>query len=109
MLNIKNKELLGDVMDEAIKTANTHSPSEAVRERWVAAIIKAGTLLASGELPHIQFDRKTGTALFAAPGKLYVSNGTCQCQAYSIDHRPCYHRALARLVTRYYEQESANV
>lgn len=66
---------------------------------WQTAIAKAKQQLE--ENPYIHFD---GSALLilSPSGEIYSANVTCQCKAYQ-NHKPCWHRAAARLVERYNE------
>lgn len=68
--------------------------------RWQTAIAKAKQQLEGN--PYIHFD---GHALLilSDSNEIYSANGTCQCAAYVNGHKPCWHRAAARLVKRYVE------
>ena len=68
--------------------------------RWQTAIAKAKQQLESN--PFLHFD---GDALLilSDSNEIYSANGTCQCKAFEFG-KPCWHRAAARLVTRYNER-----
>ena len=67
--------------------------------RWEVAIAKAKQQIESN--PYMSFD---GHALLvlSPSGEIYTANGTCQCKAYRCG-QPCWHRAAARLVERYFK------
>ncbi len=68
--------------------------------RWQTAIAKAKQQIE--ENPYLHFD---GSALLilSPSGEIYSANGSCQCRAFT-NGQPCWHRAAARLVTRYNER-----
>ncbi len=41
--------------------------------------------------------------ILSESNEIYSANGTCQCKAFA-HGKPCWHRAAARLVTRYNER-----
>jgi SWIM zinc finger len=67
--------------------------------RWEIAIVKAKRQLE--ENPYMSFDGRALLVL-SPSGEIYTANGTCQCRAYR-NGQPCWHRAAARLVERYFE------
>jgi hypothetical protein len=71
----------------------------------VNAIIKAGNLIQTGDLTFWTFDAETGELLLLSNSNAtYSANGTCQCRAFTDFQRPCWHRAAARLLARYFAQ-----
>jgi hypothetical protein len=82
--------------DEATARGGKHS------RRWQTAIAKAKQQLESN--PFLHFD---GDALLilSDSNEIYRSNGACQCRAYA-NGQPCWHRAAARIVSRYNEETS---
>lgn len=92
MLNL-NQETLQQITQEAFDRAQGS-------RRWQTAIVKAKQQLESN--PYLSW--QDGGLLILSPESLeiYTANGTCQCKAYEHGF-PCWHRAAARLVTRYNE------
>jgi hypothetical protein len=108
MLELTNNKLLSHVVDEAIQAAVAHSNTDQVREAWVRAILKAANLMQTGDLTFWQFDKELGElTLLSQSNNSYIANGTCECKAYSDFHIPCWHRAAARLLARYYAEEES--
>lgn len=89
--------VLTRVTDKAMRDAADHP-------RWLAAIGKAVVQLLSN--PYMERDADHGGLLIGSPsGRVYTSNGVCQCEAYQFN-RPCWHRAAARLVRLHDEQQA---
>lgn len=84
------------------KLKNSRKPTS-----WIKAIEKAIAEIYAN--PFIAYDTETHTLLMLslASNRIYVANGTCECKAYE-KHKPCYHRAIARLFERYLESEGIN-
>lgn len=95
MLNVNQ-----DKMNEVIQRAFDQVSGD---RRWETAIARAKQQIESN--PFMHFD---GHALLilSDSNEIYSANGTCQCKAYVNGHKPCWHRAAARLVKRY--NETAN-
>ncbi len=92
--------LNADTLNKVVATALT---SAASQPRWINAIERAATELASNPYIEIQGDH----LLIGSPsGNSYESNGVCQCQAYLLGNKPCWHRAAHRLLIRYQQEES---
>lgn len=88
-----NGDKLQSVVDNA-RVAATNSP------RWLRAIDRAAEELTSN--PYIAVTEKGLLILSSTSSNIYTSNGACECRAYEFGN-PCWHRAAARLVQRYYE------
>lgn len=67
--------------------------------RWQNAIAKAVQQVRENHMMH--FDGEA-LLILSDSNEVYTANGTCQCKAY-LHGYPCWHRAAARLVTRYME------
>lgn len=94
MLNL-DQQLLSSVITSALAAASAHP-------RWVAAITRAGEELLSNPWIEAMDDH---TLLIGSPsGRSYLGNGVCQCEAF-LHGQPCWHRACARIWTRYLEAE----
>lgn len=91
MLSV-NEERMALVIQEAFDKVSDS-------RRWQTAIAKAKQQIESN--PYLHFD---GHALLvlSQSGEIYTANGACQCKAYR-QGQPCWHRAAARLVERYFE------
>jgi chloramphenicol 3-O-phosphotransferase len=91
MLNIDPNKLQEVTQEAFDKVADSR--------RWQTAIAKAKSEILNNPYLHLEGD----TLLILSPSnKIYSANGTCQCRAY--EHgQPCWHRAAARLMKRYYE------
>lgn len=76
-------------------------------ERWNKAIEKA--LFEIKNNPSLRYDSENQklTLRSRSSNKKYEANGTCQCMAF-YTKTPCYHRAAARLLQRYYEKLKNN-
>jgi hypothetical protein len=93
MMNL-NQETMREVIAEAFdKTGSL---------RWQMAITRAAQELESN--PFMHYD---GHALIilSESNEVYSANGSCQCKAFA-HGKPCWHRAAARLVTRYNERSN---
>jgi hypothetical protein len=93
-----NQTKLETIIQAAFDAATSGGGRDA--KRWGIAIAKAKQQLESN--PFLHFD---GDALLilSDSNEIYRANGTCQCEAYR-RRQPCWHRAAARIIARYYEQ-----
>jgi hypothetical protein len=101
-----NMELLGKVIAETLASIHIQYESNRLSEgnykRWINAIGKATVEFESN--PFIAWDAENRhLTIWANSNEIYEANGTCQCRAY-LEGFPCYHRALARLIQRYFER-----
>jgi formaldehyde-activating enzyme involved in methanogenesis len=92
MLNI-NESAMQTVAQEAFDKAQGDG-------RWQRAIAKAVQQIR--ENPYIHFDGDAALIL-SDSNEIYTANGTCQCKAFA-NRKPCWHRAMARLLKRYEER-----
>jgi hypothetical protein len=101
-----NNEALGKVVAETLVSVQqqfeSNQLSEGVYKRWIKAIGKATVEFENNPFLSWNFDSKH-LIIWSKSNEIYEANGTCQCRAY-LDGQPCYHRALARLVQRYFER-----
>ena len=88
-----DQDRMQDVIQEAFDKA-------AGNRRWQMAIVKAKQQLESN--PYLHFDGDS-LLILSPSGEIYTANGSCQCQAFR-HGQPCWHRAAARLVCRYFER-----
>lgn len=104
MLNIENKELFGEIVAKAVATAHLTCKSKETAEKWIRAIAKGAATL-DGDTTFVHYQPEDKSLLFwsANSNEIYSANGICQCKAFE-QNQPCYHRAMARLVRRYFER-----
>lgn len=78
--------------------------SSTADTRWLNAIEQAYDFLLNPHTDVISI-AQDGTALIpsATSDTTYAANGVCQCSAFAYGKAPCWHRAAARLITRYTE------
>ncbi|HEX8397675.1 MAG TPA: SWIM zinc finger family protein [Pyrinomonadaceae bacterium] len=100
MYNQLDLQVLGEVVAEALSSIHQ---SGNLEQRWVNAIAKAVVEIENN--PFMHFDQKDKHLILwsQSSGETYTANGTCQCKAFA-QGKPCYHRAAARLLQRYYER-----
>lgn len=71
----------------------------ADQPRWLKAIDKAADELLLN--PYVHFENGTLLVLSSTSGTIYeVTSSICFCQAFWAG-KPCYHRGMHRLITRY--------
>ena len=92
MLNL-NEERMQRIAEQAFDKAGGN-------RRWETAIAKAVSQLRDNPMMH--FDGEA-LLILSDSNEIYSANGVCQCKAYA-SGQPCWHRAAARLVRRYFEQ-----
>lgn len=104
MLEIKNMGIFAETVEHALRINRVRGTRDT-RDRWASAIVKAAALLKSADLTFFEFDRETSSLVLLSPrsNKAYVTGDTCECKAFVDHQQPCYHRALARLLKRYFE------
>jgi len=94
-------------LDTLVNVVDTARQRAANNTRWLHAIEQAYDFLLNPPTDTIRI-AADGTALIpsATSSTTYSANGVCQCQAFA-HHLPCWHRAAARLITRYREELEA--
>jgi hypothetical protein len=101
-----NSEVLGKVAAETLVTVQHQFENKQLTEgcykRWIKATGKATVEFENNPFLAWDLDSKH-LIIWSKSNEIYEVNGTCQCKAY-LDGQPCYHRALARLVQRYFER-----
>ena len=93
MLNL-NEERMRRIAQQAFDKAEGS-------KRWQHAIAKAVGQLRDN--PYVHFDGEA-LLILSDSNEIYSANGTCQCPAFEKGF-PCWHRAAARLVKRYFEAQ----
>lgn len=96
MVNI-NPEIFEQVVVEALAKVKGD-------RRWTRAIHRAIEMLDGN--PYVEFRNDELLVMSDTSFNIYVANGSCQCEAFR-QRQPCKHRALARLLRRYYELVAA--
>lgn len=94
-----DQDKLAAVAAEAI--SKVHASGKNVN-RWINAIAKAVVEIENNPFLHWQPENNSLLVWSQSSSKIYEANGVCQCEAYAQEY-PCYHRAAARLLQRYYE------
>lgn len=101
-----NNEILGKVIAETLvsiqKQYESSQLSESSYKRWIKAVGKATVEFENNSFLTWDAD-KNHLIIWSKSNAVYEANGTCQCPAF-LGGNPCYHRALARLVQRYFER-----
>jgi hypothetical protein len=101
-----NSEVLGKVIAETLVSIQRQFESNQLTEisfkRWINAIGKAAVEFETN--PFLSWDSDSKhLIIWSKSNEIYEANGTCQCRAFE-QGLPCYHRALARLIQRYFER-----
>lgn len=101
-----NNEILGKVIAETLISIHSQYESNKLSERdykrWIKAVGRATAEFETN--PFITWDASNKhLIIWSKSNEIYESNGTCQCKAF-LGNQPCYHRALARLIQRYFER-----
>lgn len=101
-----NSDIFGRVIAETLvsiqKQFENNQISEDNYNRWINAVGKATVEFENNPFLAWDSDCKHLT-IWSKSNEIYQANGTCQCSAFLIG-KPCYHRALARLIQRYFER-----
>lgn len=72
--------------------------------RWRLAIARAWREIRDN--PYMHWDGRSLLVL-SSSGELYAVGLACQCKSYRNGRKPCWHRAAARLLLRYFESSGA--
>ena len=104
--NSINNQIFGKIVAETLvsvqKQYEEQGLSEGSFKRWINAIGKATVEFENN--PFLSWDNEAKhLIIWSKSNEIYEANGTCQCSAFK-GGQPCYHRALARLIQRYFEQ-----
>jgi hypothetical protein len=91
MLHVDERRLLGVIQCAFDRVVGDR--------RWQTAIAKAKQQFESN--PYMHWDGESLLVL-SDSNELYVAGRVCQCTAYRRG-KPCWHRAAARLLRRYFE------
>ena len=100
MIKQINQEIFDAVTTQAKEIVQQHGE---LTDRWFTAIEKAVAEIESNPFMHYDTEQQHLILLSQVTNKTYETNETCQCKAYYVGN-PCYHRAAARLLRRYYEE-----
>lgn len=69
--------------------------------RWQMAIARARRQFESN--PYLHWDGREMLVL-SDSNNIYVAGSACQCKSYRHGKKPCWHRAAARILKRYFER-----
>jgi hypothetical protein len=100
MINQINQDIFEAVITEAKIAIQKQGEME---QRWIKAIEKAVIEIENNPFMHFDSEHQQLVLWSQSSYKTYEANGKCQCKAYYV-RNPCYHRAAARLLQRYYEK-----
>lgn len=84
-------------MREVIRRALANADGDT---RWSAAILRAQREFDIN--PYMHWDGRALLVL-GRSNEVYVAGPACMCKAYRRGRKPCWHRAAARLLSRYHE------
>lgn len=106
MLIISDKKFFCETVADSVAQAHlTFRRKKTLRNRWIKAIAKAAALILEGDTAFLHWDSLSNTLYYWSPesNEIYQSSGeTCQCAAF-LQAKPCYHRAMSRLIKNYFE------
>ena len=103
MLNLVNRAKWQAVVSEAIQNALANCQDDRTAERWVNAIERAAAMVETQPEFISWLPEENAVVIFnTETGGVYEANGVCQCKAFEKGF-PCKHRAMARLVQRYFD------
>lgn len=107
MLEIPDKKFFCEVVAAAVAEAHLNCRSKLLRDRWINAIAKAASVIMEGELTFLHWEPQKQILYFWSPdsNEIYETGETsCACPAFlQTNPKPCYHRAMSRLVKNYFE------
>lgn len=91
---------IAPLMDELCEAHDVAVVRAGHDTRWQNAIDSAwGWLLQQDAVSYDHATHALRVESATEPGKVYISNGDCQCRAFE-QHAACWHRASARLMRR---------
>lgn len=94
---------VAELLDFIVDAVDTARQAAADSPRWLRAIDSAyDFILQQDVLSYDAAAHALRVESASEPGKVYESNGDCQCRAAELGN-PCWHRAAARLVARAFE------
>lgn len=89
------------ILDSLVEVVDAARASEGVSASWLSALNTAyGWLLEQDVIMYDHLRHALFVASATTAGKFYISNGDCQCMAFTAGNGTCWHRAAARLVRR---------
>jgi hypothetical protein len=88
--------------DAAVETAKAAVKDNADSNKWISAIDRAVEM--AHDPGYSITPLADGLEIVKSDGTTYVSNGTCQCEAYQRGLGQCKHRTLAKIVKRMKER-----
>jgi hypothetical protein len=107
MLEITNQTKFKQIISDAICATAETAKNERSAARWINAINKAADLVETqGEFITRNEADKSVLVWNQESNKIYEANGVCQCAAYK-SGMACKHRALAKLLRKYFAPEQA--
>lgn len=103
MLHITDKKFFGEIIADAIVQVHLNCKNPKTRKSWINAIAKGAATL-EGDTTFIHYDVFEQVLLYWSPesNEIYKTDARCECTAF-LKGKPCYHRAMARLIKNYTE------
>lgn len=92
-----NFDVNDELFQQVVETAKRATGGDA---RWCTAIDGAVRMLDGN--PYVHLEGEELLVMSDTSLRTYAANGICQCTAFHFG-QPCKHRALKRLLQRYYE------
>ena len=107
MLEISDQRFFCEVVADAVAESHLNCRSKRLRDRWITAIAKAASVILGGDRTFLHWEPEKQILYFWSPdsNEIYeTSENSCACPAFlQPKPKPCYHRAMSRLVKNYFE------
>lgn len=106
MLNIPDKRFFIEIVADAVAETFLTCSRKSLRERWIRTIAKAAAVILEGDTDFLHWNPQEKILCFWSPdsNEIYDIGTHCQCPAFDQQRpKPCYHRAMSRLVYNYFE------
>lgn len=107
MLEIPDKRFFCEVVADAVAESHLNCRNKRLRDRWINAIAKAASVILEGDRAFLHWEPQKQILYFWSPdsNEIYeAGESSCACPAFlQPNPKPCYHRAMSRLVKNYFE------
>lgn len=107
MLEIPDQKFFCEIVADAVAEAHLNCQSKGTRDRWINAIAKAASVILEGDRTFLHWEPQKQILYFWSPNsnEIYeAGEDSCACPAFlQPAPLPCYHRAMSRLVKKYFE------
>ncbi len=106
MIEIKDTDLFGKVIADALAKVELTVTDAKDKKRWVNSISKAAVEIEQNGVFMTWLEESHALLIWSQrSNNIYTANGSCQCRAFA-QKTPCFHRTAARLVRLYLEAEN---